>query len=45
MGYSGISVGKFLKIRRYSALRCAERGKKVFDTDTDKKLWDILQIK
>ena len=43
MGYSGISVGKFLKIRRYSALRCAERGKKVFDTD--KKLWDILQIK
>jgi putative transposase len=45
MGYSGISVGKFLKIRRYSALRCAERGKKVLDTDTDKKLWDILQIK
>jgi len=43
MGYSGISVGKFLKIRRYSALRCAEMGKKVFDTD--KKLWDILQIK
>jgi hypothetical protein len=43
MGYSGISVGKFLKISRYSALRCAERGKKVFDTD--KKLWDILQIK
>ena len=43
MGYSGISVGKFLKIRRYSALRCAERGKKVFDTD--KKLWDVLQIK
>ncbi len=42
MEYSGISVGKFLKIRRYSALRCAERGKKVFDTD--KKLWDILQI-
>jgi len=43
MEYSGISVGKFLKIRRYSALRCAERGKKVFDTD--KKLWDMLQIK
>ncbi|MEA1991952.1 MAG: transposase [Thermodesulfobacteriota bacterium] len=43
MGYSGISVGKFLKIKRYSALRCAERGKRVFDTD--KKLWDILQIK
>jgi REP element-mobilizing transposase RayT len=42
MGYSGISVGKFLKIRRYSALRCAERGKRVFDTD--KKLWNILQI-
>ena len=30
MKYSGSSVGKFLKIRRYSALRCAERGKKVF---------------
>ncbi len=42
MGYSGISVGKFLKIRRYSALRCAERGKKVFDTD--RKLWNMLQI-
>jgi putative transposase len=40
MGYSGISVGKFLKIRRYSALRCAERGKRVFDTD--RKLWNIL---
>ncbi len=27
--YSGVSVGKFLKIRRFSALRSAERGKKI----------------
>jgi len=29
MEYPGTSVGIFLKIRRYSALRCAEGGKKV----------------
>ena len=29
MKYSGTSVGKFLNIRRYSALRCAERGKNI----------------
>jgi len=38
--YSGVSVGKFLKIRRFSALRSAERGKKILDTD--KRLWDLL---
>ncbi len=27
--YSGVSVGKFLKIRRFSALMSAERGKKI----------------
>ena len=40
MKYSGTSVGKFLNIRRYSALRCAERGKNIFDKD--KRLWDLL---
>jgi len=40
--YSGVSVGKFLKIRRYSALRSAERGKKILDTDG--RLWDLLAI-
>ena len=33
MRYPGSAVGKFLKIKRYSALRCAERGKQVLDTD------------
>ena len=42
MRYAGTAVGKFLKIRRYSALRCAERGKKVLDTD--KRLWKLIQI-
>ncbi len=40
--YSGVSVGKFLKIRRYSAFRSAERGKKILDTDG--RLWDLLAI-
>jgi len=43
MKYSGTSVGKFLNIRRYSALRCAERGKNILDKD--KRLWDLLCIK
>jgi len=43
MKYSGTSVGKFLNIRRYSALRCAERGKNILDKD--KRLWDLLSIK
>ena len=43
MKYSGTSVGKFLNIRRYSALRCAERGKNILDKD--KRLWDLLGIK
>ena len=38
--YSGVSVGKFLKIRRYSALRSAERGKIILDMD--RRLWDLL---
>ena len=42
MRYPGTAVGKFLKIRRYSALRCAERGKKVLDTD--RKLWELIQV-
>jgi len=42
MKYPGTTVGKFLKIRRFSALRCAERGKKVLDTD--KRLWELIQI-
>ena len=41
MRYPGTAVGKFLKIRRYSALRCAERGKKVLDTD--RRLWELMQ--
>lgn len=40
MKYSGTLVGKFLNIRRYSALRCAERGKNILDKD--KRLWDLL---
>jgi len=43
MKYSGTSVGKFLNIRRYSALRCAERGKNILDKD--ERLWDLLSIK
>ena len=43
MKYSGTSVGKFLNIRRYSALRCAERGKNILDKD--KRLLDLLSIK
>jgi REP element-mobilizing transposase RayT len=43
MKYSGTSVGKFLNIRRYSALRCAERGKNILDKD--KRLWVLLGIK
>ncbi|MBW2570588.1 MAG: transposase [Deltaproteobacteria bacterium] len=43
MKYSGTSVGKFLNIRRYSALRCAERGRNILDKD--KRLWDLLGIK
>jgi len=43
MRYPGTAVGKFLKIRRYSALRCAERGKKLLDTDN--RLWELMQIK
>lgn len=43
MKYSGTSVGKFLNIRRYSALRCAERGKNILDKD--KRLWDLLGAK
>ena len=42
MRYPGTAVGNFLKIRRYSALRCAERGKKVLDTD--RRLWELIQI-
>jgi len=42
MRYPGTAVGNFLKIRRYSALRCAERGKKVLDTN--RKLWELMQI-
>lgn len=38
--YPGTVVGKSLKIRRYSALRCAERGKKVLDKD--KGLWELM---
>ncbi len=41
MRYPGAAVGKFLKIRRYSALRCAERGKKVLNTDG--RLWELMQ--
>jgi len=37
------AVGDFLKIRRYSALRCAEYGKKMLDTDN--RLWELIQIK
>ncbi len=43
MKYSGTSVGKFLNIRRYSALRCAERGRNILDKD--KRLWDLLGTK
>jgi REP element-mobilizing transposase RayT len=43
MKYSGTSVGKFLNIRRYSALRCAERGRNILDKD--KRLWDLLGVK
>jgi len=43
MRYPGTAVGKFLKIRRYTALRCAERGKKLLDTDN--RLWELMQIK
>ena len=42
MRYPGTAVGKFLKIRRYSALRCAEHGKKMLDTD--RRLWELIQI-
>ena len=38
--YPGAVVGKSLKIRRYSALRCAEHGKKV--PDKDKRLWELM---
>ena len=38
--YPGTVVGKSLKIRRYSAFRCAERGKKVLDKD--KRLWELM---
>ena len=37
--YPGTVVDKFLKIRRYRALRCAERGKKVLEMD--KRLWGL----
>jgi len=40
MRYPGTAVGKFLQIRRYSALRCAERGKKVLDKD--RRLWELM---
>jgi len=43
MRYPGTAVGNFLKIRRYSALRCAEHGKKMLDTDN--RLWELIQIK
>jgi REP element-mobilizing transposase RayT len=43
MKYSGASVGKCLNIRRYSALRCADRGKNILHKD--KRLWDLLGIK
>ena len=33
MGYSGREVGKFLNIQSYSAVRCAEMGKVLFDKD------------
>ena len=38
--YPGTVVVKFIKIRRYSALRCAERGKKVLNMD--KRLWELM---
>jgi hypothetical protein len=43
VSYSGTSVGKFLNVRRYSALRCAERGKNILDKD--KRLWNLLGAK
>ena len=41
MRYPGTAIAKFLKIRRYSALRCAERGKKLLDAD--ERLWELTQ--